>query len=68
MHNHSKCNSKILKDMVNDSGLAFAGKVGLGPFWTLVQDFRQHLRLLLSAQAYISCREDLHEYANARFI
>jgi hypothetical protein len=23
--------------MVNDSGLAFAGKVGLGPFWTLVQ-------------------------------
>jgi hypothetical protein len=22
---------------VNDPGLAFAGKVGLGPFWTLVQ-------------------------------
>jgi hypothetical protein len=27
----------ILKDKVNDSGLAFAGKVGLGPFWNLVQ-------------------------------
>jgi hypothetical protein len=27
----------ILKDGVNDSGLAFAGKVGLGPFWTWVQ-------------------------------
>jgi hypothetical protein len=25
------------KDEVNDSGLAFASKVGLGPFWTLVQ-------------------------------
>jgi hypothetical protein len=38
MHNHSKCNGIIfLKDRVNDLGLAFAGKVGLGPFWTLVQ-------------------------------
>jgi hypothetical protein len=27
----------ILKDRVNDPGLAFAGKVGLGPFWTWVQ-------------------------------
>jgi hypothetical protein len=26
-----------LKDGVNDPGLAFDGKVGLGPFWTLVQ-------------------------------
>jgi hypothetical protein len=26
-----------LKDGVNDLGLAFAGKVGLGPFWTWVQ-------------------------------
>jgi hypothetical protein len=25
------------KDGVNDPGLAFAGKVGLGPFWTWVQ-------------------------------
>jgi hypothetical protein len=27
----------ILKDGVNDIGLAFAGKVGLGPFCTWVQ-------------------------------
>jgi hypothetical protein len=37
MHNHSKHNCIILKDGVNDPGLAFAGKVGLGPFWTWVQ-------------------------------
>jgi hypothetical protein len=37
MHNHSKDNCIILKGRVNDPGLAFAGKVGLGPFWTLVQ-------------------------------
>jgi hypothetical protein len=37
MHNHSKGKGIILKDRVNDPGLAFAGKVGLGPFWTLVQ-------------------------------
>jgi hypothetical protein len=27
----------ILKGGVNDPGLAFTGKVGLGPFWTWVQ-------------------------------
>jgi hypothetical protein len=37
MHNHSKHNCRILKGGVNDPGLAFAGKVGLGPFWTGVQ-------------------------------
>jgi hypothetical protein len=37
MHNHSKHNSIILKDGVSDLGLAFAGKIDLGPFWTLVQ-------------------------------
>jgi hypothetical protein len=37
MHNRSKHNSIVLKDGVNDPGLAFAGKVGLGPFWTWVQ-------------------------------
>jgi hypothetical protein len=37
MHNRSKYNCIILKDGVNDPGLAFDGKVGLGPFWTLVQ-------------------------------
>jgi hypothetical protein len=37
MHNHSKHNCIILKDGVNDPVLAFAGKVGLGPFWIWVQ-------------------------------
>jgi hypothetical protein len=37
MHNHSKHNCISLKDRVNDPGLSFAGKVGLGPFWTWVQ-------------------------------
>jgi hypothetical protein len=37
MHKLSKDNCKILKKRVNDLGLAFAGKVGLGPFCTLVQ-------------------------------
>jgi hypothetical protein len=37
MHNHSKHNCIILKDGVNDPGLAFASKVGLGPFWTWVE-------------------------------
>jgi hypothetical protein len=37
MHNHSKHNCIILKDGVNDPGLAFAGKIGLGPFWIWVQ-------------------------------
>jgi hypothetical protein len=37
MHKHSKHNCIILKDGVNDPGLAFASKVGLGPFWTWVE-------------------------------
>jgi hypothetical protein len=37
MHKHSISNGIILKDRVNEPGLAFVGKVGLGPFWTLVQ-------------------------------
>jgi hypothetical protein len=37
MRNHSKHSCIILRDRVNDSGLAFVGKVGLGPFWTWVQ-------------------------------
>jgi hypothetical protein len=37
MRNHSKHNCIILKDGVNDPGLVFTGKVGLGPFWTWVQ-------------------------------
>jgi hypothetical protein len=37
MHNRSKHNCIILKDGVNDPELAFPGKVGFGPFWTLAQ-------------------------------
>jgi hypothetical protein len=37
MHNHRRHNFIILKDGVNDLGPDFAGNVGLGPFWTLVQ-------------------------------
>jgi hypothetical protein len=37
MHNHIKHNCIILKYGVDDPGLAFAGKVGLGPLWTWVQ-------------------------------
>jgi hypothetical protein len=33
----AKDNCIILKDGVNDPVLAFVGKVGLGPFWALVQ-------------------------------
>jgi hypothetical protein len=36
MHKHSKGSCTILKRRVNEPGLAFVGKVGLGPFWTLV--------------------------------
>jgi hypothetical protein len=36
--------------MVNDPGLAFTGKVGLGPFWTLIQvlSYRHVLQLFVS--------------------
>jgi hypothetical protein len=53
MHNHSKGNCKILLDGVNDPGLAFAGKVGLGPFWTLVQvlSYVHVLQLFVSTSA-----------------
>jgi hypothetical protein len=37
MHNHSNDNCINFRNKVNDSGLAFDGKVGLGPFWTWVQ-------------------------------
>jgi hypothetical protein len=37
MHNHNKGNGIILKVRVNDLGLAFVGKVVLGPFWTWVK-------------------------------
>jgi hypothetical protein len=37
MHTRSKHICIILKNEVNDPGLAFDGKDGLGPFWTWVQ-------------------------------
>jgi hypothetical protein len=42
--------AQILKDGVNDPGLAFTGKVGLGPFWTLIQvlSYVHVLRLFVS--------------------
>jgi hypothetical protein len=37
MHNHGNDNCITFRNRVNDLGLAFGGKVGLGPFWALVQ-------------------------------
>jgi hypothetical protein len=39
---------------VNEPGLAFAGKVGLGPFWTLVQVLSYVDVLLLTDNTHIS--------------
>jgi hypothetical protein len=47
MHNHSKHNCIILRDGVNNPGLAFAGKVGLGPFWTWVLSYVHALQLFV---------------------
>jgi hypothetical protein len=48
MRNHNKHNCIIINVGVNDSGLALAGKVGLGPFWTWVQVLSYvHARQLL---------------------
>jgi hypothetical protein len=59
MHNHSKHNCIILKDGVNDPGLAFAGKVGLGPFWTWVQDLSYvHARQLVVGTFVSSFRHE----------
>jgi hypothetical protein len=54
MHNHSKHNCISLKDGVSDPGLAFAGKVGLGPFWTLVQVLSYEHVLQLFAGTFVS--------------
>jgi hypothetical protein len=54
MHNHSKGNGIILKDRVNDPGLAFAGTVGLGPFWTLVQALSYEHVLQLFVSTFVS--------------
>jgi hypothetical protein len=54
MHNHSKHNCIILKGGVNDPGLAFAGKVGLGPFWTGVQVLSYVLARQLFVDTFVS--------------
>jgi hypothetical protein len=59
MHKHSKDNCIILKEGVNDPGLAFAGKVGLGPFWTLVQVLSYvHVRQLFVSTSASSFRHE----------
>jgi hypothetical protein len=45
MHNFEK--------RVNDTGLAFAGKVGLGPYWTLVRVLSYEHVLQLFASTFI---------------
>jgi hypothetical protein len=54
MHNHSKHNCISLKDGVNDPGLSFTGKVGLGPFWTLIQVLSYEHVLQLFVGTFIS--------------
>jgi hypothetical protein len=54
MHNHSKDKCIILKDKVNDLGLAFAGRVGLRPFWTLVQALSYEHVLQLFVSTFVS--------------
>jgi hypothetical protein len=54
MHKHSKGNCIVLKRKVNDLRLAFVGKVGLGPFWTLVQVLSYVHVLQLTVSSFVS--------------
>jgi hypothetical protein len=47
-------NCIILKDGVNDPGLAFAGKVDLGPFWTWVHVLSYVYVLQLFAGTFVA--------------
>jgi hypothetical protein len=60
MHKHSKGNCIIFKRRVNDSGLAFAGKVVLGPVWTLVQV------LLYSDIVYVLVNSSVSSFRHTR--
>jgi hypothetical protein len=60
MHNHSSDNYINLKNRVNDLGLAFDGKVGLGPFWTLVQ------ALLYSDVVHVSVSSSVSSFRHTR--
>jgi hypothetical protein len=54
MHNHSQGNLHNFKKRVTDPGLAFVGKVGLGPFWTLVQVLSYVHILQLPVSTFVS--------------
>jgi hypothetical protein len=47
-----------LKRRVNDPGLAFVGKVGLGPFWTLVQALSYVHLLQLTISSLVSFQHE----------
>jgi hypothetical protein len=51
---------KFFKNRVNDPGLAFAGKVGLGPFWTLV------LVLLYNDVVHVSVSSSVSSFWHTR--
>jgi hypothetical protein len=50
----------ILKERVNDPGLAFVGKVGLGPFWTLVEVLSYVHIFPLSVSTFVSSIQHEH--------
>jgi hypothetical protein len=54
MRTHSKTYLHNVKDGVNDPGLAFAGKVGLEPFWTLFQVWSYVHVLQLFVSTFVS--------------
>jgi hypothetical protein len=56
MHNHNNDNCINFRNRVNDPGLAFVGKVVLGPFWTLVQV------LLYSDVVYVSVSSSVSSF------
>jgi hypothetical protein len=56
MRNHNNDNCINFRNRVNDPGLAFVGKVVLGPFWTLVQV------LLYSDVVYVSVSSSVSSF------
>jgi hypothetical protein len=54
MHNHSQGNLHNFKKRVIDPGLAFVGKVDLGPFWILVQVLSYVHVLQLPVNTFVS--------------
>jgi hypothetical protein len=67
MHNHSKHNCKILKYGVNGPGLAFADKVGLGPFWTWVKALSYIHELQLFVGTSVSSFRDERTSTGGKF-